>query len=76
MPTPRGGVAFVAPETGFPELLARIAPTPSGDAYFFYPYLAMLSFLTAREQVSKYDLFVAGATSPSEYQNACISVYQ
>ena len=74
VPTPRGGVAFFGRETGFPELLVRIAATPSGDAYFFYPYLPMLAFLTAREQVSKYDLFVPGATLPSQYQATCISV--
>ena len=57
-----------------PELLARIAATPSGDAYFFYPYMLMLPFLTAREQVSKYDIFTPGYTLPSQYQDACISV--
>ena len=55
VPTPRGAVAFFGP-AGVREPLARIAATPSGDAYFFYPTLSMLSFLTAREQVSKYDL--------------------
>jgi len=34
----------------------------------------MLPFLTAREHVSKYDLFIPGFTSPSQYQEACISV--
>ena len=34
----------------------------------------MLPFLTAREQVSKYDLFMPGYTLPSQYQDACISV--
>ena len=73
VPTPRGSVAiFGAP--GVSELLARIAATPSGDAYFFYPYLPMLPFLTAREQVSKYDFFMPGFTLPSQYQDACISV--
>ena len=72
VPTPRGGVAFMG--AGAPALLARIAATPSADAYFFYPYLSMLSFLTAREQVSKYDLFMPGYTLPSQYQDACISV--
>ena len=73
VPTPRGGVAFFG-APGVPELLARIAATPSGDAYFFYPYLSILAFLTAREQVSKYDLFMPGYTLPSQYQDACISV--
>src|SRR5262249_968513 len=74
--TPRGDVAlFREPGVpGIPELLTRIAATPSGDAYFFYPYLSVLAFLTAREQVSKYDVFMPGYTLPSQYQDAFISV--
>src|SRR5262249_27011401 len=72
VPTPRGGVAFIG-QFGVPELLARIAATPAGDAYFFYPVASMLPFLTAREQVSKYDVILPGYTSPSQYQDACIS---
>jgi hypothetical protein len=73
VPTPRGRVAFVRmPET--PALLARIAATPPGDAYFFYPYMPMLSFLTARAQVAKYDIFMFDYTLPSQYQDACLSV--
>jgi hypothetical protein len=74
-PTPRGSVIFTGPGAPkLPELLMRIAATPSGDAYFFYPYLPMLPFLTAHEQVSKYDLFMPGYTLPSQYQDACQSV--
>ena len=73
VPTPRGGVAFFD-QPGAPELLARIAATPSGDAYFFYPLEAILPFLAAREQVSKYDVFMPGYTLPSQYQDACLSV--
>jgi hypothetical protein len=36
--------------------------------------MPMLSFLTAREQVSKYDIFQFGYTLPSQYQDACLSV--
>jgi hypothetical protein len=73
VPTPRGGVAFFFGRPS-PRLLAQIAATPAGDAYFFYPSMLMLSFLTGREQVSKYDLFTPGYTLPSQYQDACISV--
>src|SRR5262249_41823965 len=73
--TPRGGVAFPGlHEDGAPALLARIAATPSGDGYFFYPNLSMLPFLTGRKQVSNYDLFLPGYTLPSQYQDACTSV--
>jgi len=73
VPTPRGGVAFFG-QRGPSELLARIAATPPGDAYFFYPYDTMLPFLAARGQVSKYDVFTPGYTLPAEYRDACISV--
>ena len=73
IPTPRGGVNFPKPQ-GAREMLARIEATPPGDTYFFYPHLGLLSFLIAREQVSKYELFVPGYTLPSQYRDACLSV--
>jgi hypothetical protein len=69
--TPRGRVTFL--DNGTRELIARIAAAPSSDRYFFYPRAMMLPFLTAREHVSRYDLFSPGFTSPSQYQEACIS---
>jgi hypothetical protein len=72
--TPRGHAKFPFFHDGARELMARIAAAQALDPYFFYPGLAMLPFLTAREQVSKYDVFVPGYTSPSQYQEACISV--
>jgi hypothetical protein len=74
VPTARGGVAFVGIETGTPELLSRIAATPPEDACFFCPFIPLLPFLTAREQVSRYDLFLPGHTLAFQYQDACISV--
>ena len=63
--TPRGGVVFFGPvEAGAAEMLTRIAATPSGDAYFFYPFMPVMPFLAAREQVSKYDVFLPGYTLP------------
>jgi hypothetical protein len=73
--TPRGTVSF-SNDTGAPEMLARVAALPTGARYFFYPYLPYVSFLTAREQVSKYDLFAPGYTLPVQYQDACLSVMQ
>ena len=71
VPMPRGRVMLAPP--GARELAARIATTPAGDAYFFYPYDAMLPFLTARRQVSSYDVFVPEYTLPSQYKEACVS---
>jgi hypothetical protein len=75
--TPRGGVRLMGGFTSgrrLPELFSRIAATPSGDAYFFYPYDAMLPFLTGRTHVSKYDLFQPDYTTPAQYEEACRSV--
>jgi hypothetical protein len=70
VPMPRGGIT--SPLQGMRSLAVRIAATPSGDAYFFYPYDAMLPFLTARRHVSTYDIFTPGYTTPSQYQEACV----
>jgi hypothetical protein len=72
--TPRGDVRLMGPyvaNRGLPELLASIAATPSGDTYFFYPWDAMLAFLTARKHVSKYDIITPYYTPPAQYQEAC-----
>jgi hypothetical protein len=69
--TPRGSVAFLS--SGMRELMGRIANTPSSDPFFFYPFIPMVPFLTAREHVSKYDVLIPGYTSPSQYEEACIS---
>jgi len=68
---PRGDIT--SPASGMQELAERIAATPPGDAYFFYPYDAMLPFLTARRHASRYDIFTPGWTLPSQYQEACVS---
>jgi hypothetical protein len=67
---PRGDVSFRYP--GAPGLASWIAATSPEDAYFFYPYDTILPFLTARQQVSKYDLFVPSYTTPSQYKEACV----
>src|SRR5262249_16108859 len=69
--TPRGRVASLY--DGTRELMARIPAAPSSGRYFFYPNTPMLPFLTASEHVSKHDLFIPGYTTPSQYQEACVS---
>ena len=71
VPMPRGDITF--PAHGMRELASRVAATPSRDAYFFYPYDAMLPFLTGRQHTSRYDIFAPGYTLPSQYQEACVS---
>jgi hypothetical protein len=72
--TPRGRAALAVP--GLPELLQQIAATPHDEAYFFYPYMPMMPFLTARNHVAPYDIFIPDYTLPSQYQNACVSVLE
>jgi hypothetical protein len=75
--SPRGDVVNIGPlAAGGEELLAHIIASPPTDKYFFYPKITKFGFLTAREQVSKYDVFMAGYTTPSQYNEACISVMQ
>ena len=73
--TPRGRAAFLEEPT-LPELLRRIAATPPADGYFFYPYIPMMPFLTARHDVTPYDIYVPNYTTPSQYQDACMAVMQ
>jgi Dolichyl-phosphate-mannose-protein mannosyltransferase len=72
-PVPRGNLAIVD-QPGAAALLTRLTSLPPGDAYFFYPYTFMLPFLSGREHISKYELFVPGYTKPSQYHEACLSV--
>ncbi|MDR3518117.1 MAG: hypothetical protein P4M00_20140 [Azospirillaceae bacterium] len=75
MPTPRGDAAFLW-QSQTATLLARIAATPPGDRYFFYPYMPMMPFLAARDQISQIDIFTPMFTTPSQYRDACIAVMQ
>lgn len=75
--TPRGEVRLSGPnivQGSVAELLASIAATPPNDAYFFYPYDAMLPFLSGRKHISRYDFFQPGYTTPAQYREACSSV--
>jgi 4-amino-4-deoxy-L-arabinose transferase-like glycosyltransferase len=76
VPAPRGDLLVIpdAHHSGASEMLVRLAQLPSGDAYFFYPFMPMLPFLSAREQISRYDFFYQGFTLASQYQDACVSV--
>jgi hypothetical protein len=73
---PRGNVTILWGEDGARKLAAWIATTPKEDGYFFYPRDSLISFLTARRHVSKYDFFFPNYTLPSQYQEACLSVLQ
>jgi hypothetical protein len=71
--SPEGNLRLVD-QPALPEMLTRLSALPATDGYFFYPYMPMLPFLSAREHISRYDIFIPGYTLPSQYQDACISV--
>jgi hypothetical protein len=72
VPTPRGNLALSV--DGARALMARVASTPPGAAYFFYPVEELLQFLTARGQVGPIDRLVPGYNTPAQYQDACIAM--
>lgn len=70
--TARGVASFG--EEGAAELIEQLAAEPSTERYFFYPYMPMLPYLTARRQVSKYEIFLPGYTTAEQYREACAQV--
>ena len=57
-------------------MLVRIMATEPDERFLFYPYLQLLPFLTDRRQVSMYDLFTPGYTTPLQYRETCIAAMQ
>ncbi len=70
--TARGPIRLQG-QGGLKEILAGIAATPATDRYLFYPYMPLLPFLTAREHVARYDLFVPGYAPGYQYREACVA---
>jgi hypothetical protein len=70
-----GPVSLQGTEQGVWKTTFRfIESTPPTDRYFFYPYLPMMPYLMQRQQVSKYDLFTPGYTTPAQYFATCEAV--
>jgi hypothetical protein len=71
--SPRGDVVF-SQQPGAAEMVSLISATPSADGYFFYPYMSLMPFLTAREDVAPLDAYVPRYTTASQYRQACQAV--
>ena len=69
--TAAGKVRFVH-AYGEPELLKRIATIESDRRFLFYPYDPMLEFLTGREHVASFDVFLPQYTTPAQYADVCV----
>lgn len=63
-----------------PEELAAVADAiaglPAGATVFVYPYAPMLSFLTGRRHVGRFDILTPGYSSAREYQQTCEAVLE
>jgi hypothetical protein len=70
--TPRGDVALR--EDGASDLVDQL--NSESGTYFFYPYMPMLPYLTAKKQVSKYGIFVPYYTTLEQYREACEDVME
>lgn len=69
------GVVHVAPGVRTRDLAwlldgieRHTAPT---DAFFFYPYIPMLPFLTQRQHAAHLDVVIPGYTTPSQFGELC-----
>ena len=69
-----GEVAFR--EADVSELVRHVQGLPANDRIFFYPYMAMVPFLTRREQVGNYDIFLPYYTTRTQYEDAAEDVAQ
>ncbi len=56
------------------SLMARIHDVPPQEPFFFYPYMPMAPYLTARRHVAAFDMIMPGHTTPTQYHAACVQV--
>ncbi|MBV9753102.1 MAG: hypothetical protein JO188_11320 [Hyphomicrobiales bacterium] len=68
--TPRGDVALR--EDGAADLVDQL--NSDSASTFFYPYMPMLPYLTAKEQAAKYDVFVPHYTTAEQYRETCAEI--
>ncbi len=68
--TPRGGVRFAGP-LAQQDVVRRVLSLPAGERVFFYPYLPLMPFLTARDHPVPIDLFIPNYTTRAQYAVSC-----
>jgi hypothetical protein len=74
--TPRGAIVR-RPDpwtTDFALLMWHLDRLPVRDPVFFYPYLPMLPYLTARPSVGPLDFMLPGYTTPEQFGEMCTRV--
>jgi len=58
----------------FAALVVQIDRIPRDDAFFFYPYVPMLPYLTARRHVAALDVMTPGYTTTEQFRETCVRV--
>lgn len=72
--TPVGSVSLLGNEKhGGGEVFNFLATLPGNAQIFFYPYMPLLPYLTDRQQVSRFDIFIPDYTPPAQYYEACVA---
>jgi hypothetical protein len=76
IPTARGAmIRRPDPWTSdFGLLMWHLAQLPKGEPTFFYPYLPMLPYLTARPHAAALDVLVPGYNTPEQFRETCARV--
>jgi hypothetical protein len=54
--------------------VAQIDRAPSGDGFFFYPYIPTLPSLTGRRHVAAVDVMTPGYTTAEQFHDTCVRV--
>ena len=54
--------------------MVQIDRIPRDDAFFFYPYVPMLPYLTARRHVAALDVMTPGYTTTEQFRETCVRV--
>jgi hypothetical protein len=62
------------PTAEFADLMLSINRAPSGSVFFFYPYDALLPYLTGRRHAAAIDVMVPGYTTAEQFRNTCARV--
>ena len=53
------------------EIFSFLASRPVDETFFFYPYMPLMPYLAAREQTSRYDIFIPNYFTAAQYFETC-----
>ncbi|HSE65499.1 MAG TPA: hypothetical protein VLB12_00845 [Gemmatimonadales bacterium] len=62
------------PTGEFEDLILAIDRAPSGSVFFFYPYDALLPYLTGRRHAAAIDVMFPGYTTAAQFRDTCVRV--